>query len=241
MKKLGKFIENLITIILTSIILLSGQVGIILVGLPVLIIASSKLLNVIDQNKIKDSIFSVSKKGKITQNALASPVDLIKMLKTKDKQDLFIDQAKSMFEQLDYKDNKGKIKKYSTISHSLTYRLLANLAKDGYISNLEREPYKKKRLFFEKLLIGNNQDIKKKYQLYKISFSLTEKKYNKDNSTKENIILENKPNNKIQNNNEATKINNKSLEEQITELKELKQELLSESQELSHDDYKRKI
>ena len=55
----------------------SGNPIIIIIGFPIILITSSKVLNILSKNKVKDSLFSVSKKGKIVQNALANPLKII--------------------------------------------------------------------------------------------------------------------------------------------------------------------
>lgn len=146
-------------------------------GLPVVLVSSAKAIDAISQNKIKDSIFSVTKKGYITQNALAKPGHMFKLAKSKDKSKNFIKETYNMFMQLTRTNKKGEVIKYQTVSHSITYRLLSTLQKKGYITNLTREKEKKRRLLFEKMAFGNKEGINKKYQFYKITFELTDKKF----------------------------------------------------------------
>jgi len=80
-----------------------------------------------------------------------------------------------MFKQLIKRDAKGKEKTYHTISQALTVKLLKKLEKEGYIKDLSYIKIKKSKLFLEKLLIGSKGRGKHKYQMYKISFNLTDK------------------------------------------------------------------
>lgn len=215
MKKIAKILENVISTLITITIYTSGNIVLGIIGIPFLLITCSKIYNLMIQNIVKDSIFSVSEDGHINQNTLANPIKMIKLIKTKDKKKIFIEEAKNMFQQLPRTNKKNEIIKYTTNSHILTYKLLKDLEKNGYVKNLEKTPFnKKKRLLFEKILIGNKKEINKKYQMYRITFELTEKKQIKEelkNNSKEN-----------KNRNNSEKI---STQEQIQQLKKLKKEL----------------
>ena len=164
-------------VLLTGAMFPSNMFIIYILGSPLLFISSAKVLNILNNNKIRNSIFSVSKNGKITQNALANPIHMIKLIKSKDKNNSFIREAYNMFTQLPKTNNKGKNIQYYTISHAMTYRLLYILQQNGYITNLNKQKYKKKTLLLEKIAFGNKSSINKKYQFYKISFELSNKKF----------------------------------------------------------------
>lgn len=214
MKKINKALENIVSIILTIMIGISGNPIIIIIGFPIILITSSKILNIISRNKVKDSLFSVSKKGKIVQNALANPLKMIKLMKSKNKKESFIEEEKNLFKQLPRTDKKNNVIEYNTISHALTYRQLEKLESEGYIENLKKEEYKKKRLIFEKLLIGNKKNLTKKTQMYKISFEISEKTYQKEIT--EPIIPVIK---------DTKQTENMTNQKRIEELKKLKEEL----------------
>lgn len=214
MKKITKVLENIISTILTIMIGISGNPIIIIIGFPIILITSSKIVNILSKNKVKDSLFSVSKKGKIVQNALANPSKIIKLMKSKNKKQAFIEEEKDLFKQLPRTDRNNNIIEYNTISHALTYRQLENLESQGYIENLKKDEYKKKRLIIEKILIGNKKNLMKKTQMYKISFKISEKVY-QENITGQTIpvIKETKSTDAMTN------------QKRIDELKKLKEEL----------------
>lgn len=217
MEKITKILENVISTLMTITIFKRFNIVLWVIGSPFLLITCSKIFNLMNQNIVKDSIFSVSEDGHIYQNTLASPIKMIKLIKTKDKKKIFIEEAKNMFQQLPITNNKNEIIKYTTDSHILTYKLLKDLETNGYVKNLEKIPYnKKKRLLFEKILIGNKKEINKKYQMYKITFELTEKKLINEEQEQKNNSIENT---------KSKELNEKTAQEQIQELKELKKEL----------------
>ena len=193
----------------------SGNPIIIIIGFPIILITSSKVLNILSKNKVKDSLFSVSKKGKIVQNALANPLKIIKLMKSKDKKQAFIEEEKELFKQLPRTDKNNNIIKYNTISHALTYRQLKKLENQGYIKNLKKEEYKKQRLIFEKLLIGNKKDLMKKTQMYKISFEISEKDYQKEIIEQTIPVIE-----------EIKTTETMTNQKRIDELKKLREELI---------------
>lgn len=221
-RKIFKVLENIICILATILIYSSLNPGLMIIGIPLLLVTSSKIVNIIGQNKIKDSIFMVSNKGVIKQNSLASPMHFIKILCSKNKEQVFMDETEKMFKQLPRINKNGEVIRYSTISHALTFKLLKGLETEGYITNLVREKYKSKKLLFEKLLIGNTGNINKKYQMYKIGFELTDKKY----INGENVNTEIKQNTK-----QDTPQVTDNRRQEIAELTALKNQLLSKENE----------
>lgn len=148
-----------------------------------MLIISGKILDTINKNKIKDSIFSVSSKGKITQNILKNPKKIIESLKTKNKEKFFITESIKMFIQLE----SNKI--YKTTSHRKTYQLLEKMQKYGYVKNLKKIKLEKKsNLIFEKILLGNLKGLNKKHYMYNITFQTTSLKLNIKDSNIINLI-----------------------------------------------------
>lgn len=206
----------------------------IFIALPIMIVSADRLKNVLDGNFIKNSIFSVTRDGKITQDSLKNPFRMLKIMKEKDKQKLLLNEEFKMFKQLKKYDRKGNLLIYTTVSQGLTVKLLKELNKLGYINNLSYEKVEKSDLFFEKLWIGNNKKSRNKKQIYKIKFALT------DNQIDENIfnlIINPQINNNISiskkntNNIKLSTIYKHSKQEQIEELKRLKETIIEEKQE----------
>ena len=155
--------------------------------LPVLLVAgmtipAGKLKNDIEGSNIKKSIFAVSSKGKITQNALAKPTRLFSLLSKKDKNKEFQNETLNMFLELNKTNKKGEVIQYNTRSHVLTYRMLMKLQKNGFIENLNREPAGTSRLIAESLGMGNFKQLfsGKKTNMYNITFNLTDKERTKE-------------------------------------------------------------
>ena len=190
LKALIHFLEG---VTLFTIIPLFGSIPVGIALFLLGVIPLSKVTEDISGNMVKNSIFSVSNKGMINQNALAHPKELISSLGKKDKNKYFIEETLNMFLQLDRFSSKGEEMTYSTVSHSITLQLLKNLEKNGYIKDLKYKKVKTSRLFFEKLLIGNLKGFGKKHPMYSISFNLTEK-----NRDKDEIIALMNPNQKIE-------------------------------------------
>lgn len=244
-QKIKNFIDALIMIpilfgstliCIESITTLSIPISII--SLPIIIFSADRLKNDLEGNIISKSIFSVSRNGKIIQDTLKNPFRMYQVLKEKDKQKVLIYEELKMFEQLKRYNDKGKLMTYSTISQALTIKFLKKLMNDGYIENLSYQKTKKSNLFFEKLLIGNKSKTKNKYQMYKISFNLTNKKFNSnvlDNyiNPKQSInnidIQENiQKNNTLKENFNLSKQSTQSIQEKIQKLKELKENIINE-------------
>ncbi len=227
MNKSLKTILHSSLIIGSTAIMLFGSIPFALSMIPVFTISTAKLIDDISNNDIKNSIFSVSKKGKISQNVLAKPTKLFKLFKKKDKNKAFLEEAANMFTQLRQKDKNGKIINYNTVSHAKTLFLLKKLKNNGYIENLNYEKKKKSSLFLEKLLIGNTNNLfnKRKIQMYSISFNITDKERRYD----ELINLEN-PVEKEENKEliKVTDDKSKIIEEKIRFLKNYKEELEQE-------------
>ncbi|MBR4262635.1 MAG: hypothetical protein IKQ35_04665 [Bacilli bacterium] len=160
-------------------------IGSIPLGIGLTLVAfipASKLLDDIKGNSIKNSIFSVTRDGKIHQNTLSRPLRFLSLLSKSDKQKQFTEEALNMFVELDEKDKDGVKKQYHTRSQILTLSLLKKLQKNGYIENLEYKESGKSRLISERILLGNFKDLfkNKKHKMYDISFNLTDKKRNRE-------------------------------------------------------------
>lgn len=211
-----------------------------ILSLPVMIVSADRLKSDIDGNYINNSIFSVSRKGKINQDSLRNPISFFKILSKKDKYRALVNEEFKMFKQLKRNDKKGNIITYHTLSQSMTVKLLKDLQKEGFIENLSYEKGKKSKLFLERLLIGNNKKSKNKYQMYNINFNITGIPI--DNSVIENYLnpiakvkidnnsnngnISKLENNKILNNNENKIESEQSKSEQIEELKRLRETLI---------------
>ncbi|MBP3920088.1 MAG: hypothetical protein J6D28_00820 [Bacilli bacterium] len=218
-RKFFKILENTLCTVLTILIYGCGNIAFMVAGIPILLVFSSKLVNLISQNKIRDSIFSVSSKGVIKQNSLANPIRFIKLLMSKDKHMSFMNEAESMFKQLPRMNKNGDIIRYKTLSHAFTFRLLKQLEGDGYITNLVKEKEKKSNLIFEKLLIGNTSNLSRKKTMYKISFELTEKKFGDTDSN--NLVVNSSLNDDLS-------CDKRNRRQEIAELTALKNQLLGE-------------
>ena len=200
----------------------------IISALPILPLAA-KLSDDIHGNTIKNSIFSVYRNGKIMQNTLAHPKKFLSFLSNKNKKDIFINETLEMFTQLKQKKENGKTIFYHTKSQPMTLYLLRTLRSNGYIENLKSHEAGKMKLFFEKIFLGSKPDMSKKYQMYRISFSLTDKERKKEDL----LALLNKKNNKPENNikqevSEVEEIKENNKELTIKELKEIRQQILSD-------------
>ena len=149
------------------------------VAIPTLVVAS-KVVDDISGNKVKDSIFSVYSDGRIYQNSTSHPLKMLSIARDENKAKRFEEEALTMFTQLNNTNKKGEEMTYRTKSQPMTLYLLRMLQKNGYITNLESKKAEKKRLFIEKLFMGNLKDIGKKTQMYNISFNLTDKDRNKE-------------------------------------------------------------
>lgn len=198
----------------------------IISAIPVLPLAA-KLSDDIHGNKIKNSIFSVYSDGKIMQNSLAHPTKLLSILSNKNKKDIFINETLEMFMQIEKTNKNGKDILYHTKSQPMTLYLLRMLEKNGYINNLKYRKAGKMKLVFEKLFFGSKPNMGKEYQMYKMSFNLTDKERNKE----ELLSLINNKQVKTENNikqevNNKVEENNKELT--IKELKEIRQQILSD-------------
>ena len=213
LKGLLHFIESTILILAgVSIGSIPLGIGLIVAGL----IPMAKAVDNFNGNEIKKSIFSVSKKGKIVQNSLANFFRTLYVFSKKDKNEAFKNETLNMFLQIDKCNKKGKVIKYSTVSQTLTLSLLRQLRREGYIENLEYEKVKESRLILEKILLGNLKGFWKKYPMYKITFTLSDKERNKENLQKllnpekniePKIVLENN-NKSVQNDNTIIMVQN---------------------------------
>lgn len=203
-------VEMFLNIILASII--SVHPLTIIINLPIILIISSKIVDNINENKIKDSLFSVSKKGKITQNSLSHPKKIIQAIKSKNKEQYFIIETLKMFIQLEPQ------KKYTTKSHSKTYILLKQLQDSGYIKNLIKTKTKKSNLIIEKIFLGNFNGLNKKHQMYNITFETTELKINVYNPSIKKLINDTGINVKTDQYGNIIEVNDrKSITEQVVE------------------------
>ena len=129
----------------------TGSIPIIIVALIPSLTVSSRLLEDINGNKINDSIFAVYKSGKIIQNSFSHPLKMLSIVQDKEKGKRFVEEAASMFAQMDVRDKKGNLKKYKTKSQAKTLFLLKQLKRNGYIENLEYKPAGKMHLIVEKI------------------------------------------------------------------------------------------
>ena len=235
------------TILHTTILLGSTAAAVITLNIPIIIamvpvatISAAKLADDISGNEVDNSIFSVSNDGKIVQNTLAKPFRFLKLLGKKDKTEAFKEEAVNMFIELKEKDDEGNKIEYSTVSHALTYKLLKDLEKNGYIEDLNRTDAKESRLFFAKLTMGNSDVSSKKRKMYNMSFKLTDKErtiedlmnLDKDKKEdKEEIVDNNKEDKTVED-------KNKEIEEQLRILKNYKEELENRD---SVEEHKRKV
>ncbi|MBQ3474722.1 MAG: hypothetical protein IJH20_00910 [Bacilli bacterium] len=235
------------TILHTAILLGSTAAAVITLNIPIIIamvpvatISAAKLADDISGNEVDNSIFSVSNDGKIVQNTLAKPFRFLKLLGKKDKTEAFKEEAVNMFIELKEKDDEGNKIEYSTVSHALTYKLLKDLEKNGYIEDLNRTDAKESRLFFAKLTMGNSDVSSKKRKMYNMSFKLTDKErtiedlmnLDKDKKEdKEEIVDNNKEDKTVED-------KNKEIEEQLRILKNYKEELENRD---SVEEHKRKV
>ncbi|MBR3117510.1 MAG: hypothetical protein IKF36_06565 [Bacilli bacterium] len=223
------------TILHSTILLGSAVAAVITLNIPIIIamvpvatISAAKLADDISGNEVDNSIFSVSNDGKIVQNTLAKPFRFLKLLGKKDKTEAFKEEAVNMFIELKEKDDEGNKIEYSTVSHALTYKLLKDLEKNGYIEDLNRTDAKESRLLFAKLTMGNSDVSSKKRKMYNISFKLTDKERRyeellnldqKREDTDNVVIVDNSK--EIKNEEDR----NKEIEEQLRILKNYREEL----------------
>jgi ribosomal protein S8 len=175
-EKIRHFLELLVC---AGAIVSLNPIAIGVAVIPTLVVAS-KVVDDISGNKVKDSIFSVYSDGRIYQNSTAHPLKMLSIARDENKAKRFEEEALTMFTQLNNTNKKGEEMTYKTKSQPMTLFLLRMLQKNGYITNLESKKAEKKRLFFEKLFMGNLKDINKKTQMYNISFNLTDKERNKE-------------------------------------------------------------
>ena len=236
-RKIKNLIDALIMIPLLgigAIICIEGfmviNIPFIILSFPIMVVSASRLKGDIEGNFIDNSIFSVSRNGKITQDTLRHPLKFLKILGNKNKKDLLIYEEFNMFKQLKRSDSKGNIINYNTLSQGLTVKLLKDLKRLGYIENLEYIKSKKSNLFFEKLLIGNNSKSKNKKNMYNITFKVTDKKIDDEvflsineqrQVTKDNNDSSYNPSMELQ-----KKIDITTREDQIEELKKLRESLV---------------
>ena len=232
------------TLLISSIICVEGiitfNIPLAILTFPVMLVSADRLKSDIEGNTIRNSIFSVSRSGKITQDTLRNHLNFFKLLTKKDKQKTLITEEFKMFKQLKKFDKKGNIKTYHTLSQGLTVRLLKELQKAGFIENLTYEKVKKSKLFFEKILIGNSKKSKSKKNMYNISFNLTDKIISDD--TIEQFFQASEPNQEENNpsisngrnlsSEKTASIKPKSRQEQIEELKQLRSTLVDDSHQI---------
>lgn len=227
MKKLTQTLYQIMMIAISITLLSSGNLALFLLSIPLLAIYSSKLGNNLMGNQIKDSLFIVTKNGKIEQSVLSNPKKMIKMMKSNNKLKTFKEEALNMFLQLERNDNHNNVKTYYTISHSITLNLLKQLEKDGHIENLNYVKTKKSRLILERLLTFNLTNLKK-HQMYKISFELAEKKKNENNQlSTENIKKQNSEKQTIQ----SKHNDSQTRKEKLKTLLQLRESLISQRNE----------
>lgn len=180
------------------------------------LICASKLYDNIRGNYVNNSIFSVSRDGKIVQNGMASPSKMLSFLGRSKKLDVFKEEAMKMFSQLKEKNKKGENLVYKTKSQGMTVKLLKYMKANGYVDNLEYTEAGNSHLIFEKFVFGNLKSIGKKNKIYDIKFTLTDK-----NRSDLSSLFE--PQNKI-----VEEKNNVDNSEKISYLKRLKEKLIYE-------------
>lgn len=245
MKKIKNIIEGIImgTLLLTSfsILLFMGvgaliipiyQIPIAIISAGTLVVSGSRLQSAITGNVTSRTIFSVTRKGTISQNSYSHPLLILKLLLTKNKQDSFKNECFKMFKQLNKCNSKGEIIEYKTESHGKTYKYLKRLQEDGYITNLHHEEIGKKSFLKESILFGNTNVSKNKNKCYRLSFNLTDKKidkeYIKNFSEKENVTTtsnNNQKNNTLKQQKINQNNNGLSRQQQIEELINLRNTL----------------
>lgn len=208
-----------------AVAIVVGNVWLRIAIVPVAVTSAAKLSDDLRGNEIKDSVFSVSSDGKIVENPLAKPLRLFKLL---GKKSSFNEETVNMFVELKEKDDNGNKIEYSTVSHTITKRLLEKLEENEYIEDLEIEETKKSRLFFAKLLMGKLDLSGKKKRMFNMSFKLTDKErtiedlmnldQNKKTTNEEEIVDNSK---EVKNEEDR----NKEIEEQLRILKNYREEL----------------
>ena len=150
------------------------------IALPQVINGAVDLTHSARNNYIKDSIINVGNDDVVKQN-FSSPNTVLTCMLAPKKQKaamLFMQEINFLLQANKTRNVNGKEEriKYSTNSQKMTKTALELMEKKGYISNLEIESSKKKRLFFEKIAMGNITGITKKEDMYNMSFNITDKK-----------------------------------------------------------------
>lgn len=256
MKKLKNFIKGLFigTLLITSTatLLFMGvgslnfqifQIPVALISAGTMVVSGSRLQNVIVGNVTKQTIFSVDRNGSIFQNSRSHPLITLELLLTKNKKESFKKELFKMFKQLKKRNSKGEIINYQTESHSQTYRYLETLEKNGYIENLHKEPLGKRSFLKESLLFGNTNISKNKKKYYLITFNLTDKQINEEYEksfygTNDYVDTSRKSKNEREKDKNEEQKKNHSRQEQIAELKALRNSLVDNNQLTNENQHK---
>ena len=100
-----------IVLMISSIICIYGitslMIPISILSLPFMFVSADRLKGDIDGNYINNSIFSVSRNGKITQDSLRNPLYLFKIISKKDKYNTLLNEEFKMLKQLKKYNKKG--------------------------------------------------------------------------------------------------------------------------------------
>ena len=146
----------------------------ILSVLPI-VVCCSRGIDHAKGNMVKGSVFSAYRSGRIRQYGLCHPIRILSFVFDKDKTNRFLDEAITTFTQLKQFDSNDEPMTYNVFSQAMTLQLLRRMEREGYVCNLSYQKAKKSRLILPKLYMGRLPDFKKKYQMYNISFNLTDK------------------------------------------------------------------
>ena len=174
MRRIGKFMLGMTTLVTATALAFTFPLT-IPVMLPFMVEGAALTSDSIHKKDFKNSIFFMNHKNEIYQNGLRLD-KLVKHMFNKNKTEVFMEETLNCLKDLDAYKN-GKKQTYKTLSQTATLRFLKDLSRMGYIDNLEyTKSNKKRKLFLEKLILGNKDKSLKKYNFYNISFGVTGKK-----------------------------------------------------------------
>ena len=197
-KYIKRSFNNISRTVLGSAEVLGGVVGLVfnpIIGLPLTIDGTQRMLKGIRGEYIKDSMINVmsnniysktfhKKENRIVQE-FPNPKQLITASLLKDKTNFLLMQELNFLLGSDTFDKKGERIEYSTHSQGLTKFMLHRLQRAGMIQDFKHEETKPKALFLERLMLGNvNKDLFKKDKMYEMTFSKTDKIITEDDIKK---------------------------------------------------------
>lgn len=178
--------------------LMAGIVGLVtvpVVGVPLLVDGTQRMLKGIRGEYIKDSMINVmsnnfySKTFHGKENRIIQEFPNIKQFVTaflvKDKMNFLLMQELNFLLGSDTFNKEGEKLKYTTHSQSLTKMMLTRLQRTGMIENLTSEETKPKALLMERLMLGNEKKgLFKKDKMYEMSFSKTDRQITEEDISK---------------------------------------------------------